>query len=104
MRVWSSIDSRRLTIFAHRPSVRNSPAGPISTDPTTRGQDNGAVRTTARSTEGGWVIAYLSGPSTIALRREALRQSDRLAAYWVHPATGQRLPARAVPSAIDVTF
>jgi len=44
----------------------------------------------ARSPAGRWIMAYLSGPSTVSLRPDAITASRRARAQWINPASGGR--------------
>jgi hypothetical protein len=55
-----------------------------------------ALNVSARSVDGRWILAYLSEPSTVSLRLDALTDREDASATWIDPRTGERLPAGEV--------
>jgi hypothetical protein len=49
----------------------------------------------ARSPDRRWALIYLSGPSTVAVRLDALAAGGSLRAHWIDPRSGDRLPEGA---------
>jgi hypothetical protein len=57
----------------------------------------------ARSAVGDWVLAYLSEPSTVTLRLDALA-GRTIRAHWIDPTTGARTPAGTVATTGPASF
>jgi hypothetical protein len=51
-----------------------------------------ALNTAARSADGDWLLAYLSGPGEVSIRLDGLTASSRARSVWIHPASGERVP------------
>ena len=47
----------------------------------------------ARSTEGRWVVVYLSEASTVSVRLDAITAGSRVRAWWIDPTCGDRQSA-----------
>jgi hypothetical protein len=67
--------------------------------------DGYALNVAARSATGQWTLAYLSEPSTVSIRLDAIRASNWARAQWIDPTSGQRTPAGtyATTDAPDMT-
>jgi hypothetical protein len=52
----------------------------------------------ARSSSGDWLLAYLSEPSSIRLRLDALSPAPHAQASWIDPRSGDRLPGGEYPT------
>jgi hypothetical protein len=46
----------------------------------------------ARSTSGGWILAYLSEACTFSIRLDSINASRRGRAFWINPVSGERQP------------
>jgi hypothetical protein len=66
--------------------------------------DGYALNLAARSASGDWILAYLSEPSTVSLRLDAITTAERISAQWIDPRTGARTPAGSFPTANVVSF
>jgi len=55
-----------------------------------------ALNVAARSAAGHWILAYLSEPSTVLLRTDAIGTGGSALAHWIDPTNGERTPACAV--------
>jgi hypothetical protein len=58
----------------------------------------------ARSAAGKWVLAYLSGPSTVSVRLDALTAGSKVRAFWTDPTSGARCPAGTFAASGAGTF
>jgi hypothetical protein len=52
----------------------------------------------ARAAGGDWIVAYLSGPSAVSLRLDAIPAGRQARAHWIDPRSGQRTPAGVFPA------
>ena len=52
-----------------------------------------ALNASARASSGKWILAYLSEPSTVTIRKGAIKSGARAKAWFIDPATGNRNPA-----------
>ena len=62
------------------------------------------LNTAARSAAGRWMLAYLSEPSTVSVRLDALGAGGKLRAHWIDPTSGGRTPAGTFAAAGTQVF
>jgi len=58
----------------------------------------------ARCASGDWILAYLSTPSTVTLRLDALTARAQIHAHWIDPISGVRTPAGSFAAASPTPF
>lgn len=58
----------------------------------------------ARAAAGDWLVAYLSEPSTVSLRLDAITAGRRGKATWIDPRSGERKPAGSFAAAGAQSF
>ena len=74
-------------------------------DPTllvTGGTINALQAMAARAADGHWAIIYLSEPCTVTVRPDT--PGTQNAAFWIHPSSGQKVPARGSATATGMAF
>ena len=52
-----------------------------------------SLNTAARSARGRWILAYLSEPSTVSVRLDAITAGSKVRAHWIDPTSGDRRSA-----------
>jgi len=57
-----------------------------------------SLNVAARSSEGQWILAYLSEPSTVSVRLDTIVAAGDMRASWIDPRTGDRQCGRTIAS------
>jgi hypothetical protein len=63
-----------------------------------------ALNVAARSAAGHWILAYLSEPSTVAIRTATITAGKRARAQWIDPRSGARTPAGTIATSSVHSF
>jgi len=57
-----------------------------------------SLNVAARSPGGNWLLAYLSEPSSVSVRLDAITAGSQARAYWINPTSGDRRSADTFPA------
>ena len=58
----------------------------------------------ARSSEGSWIVAYLTDREPVSVNLKLITASPKATGWWINPANGDRTKIDTYTSVVDQTF